>query len=157
MLTNIIQPDNYSYNISVGDVFYLTNFLEKSNVKEELRLLLFFIKSYYSIRLYECYDIITEKSAEIFPEPQFDGEIFKSDALFNRVNILQKLLNGAYFTYNPGNYLPMSNAGTFRDLKVISAKVLRDNLYTDWIDNMKNFQTEHLEIKKWKSLNRNFA
>ena len=33
--------------------------------------------------------------------------------------------------------LPMSNAGTFRDLKVISAKVLRDNLYTDWIDNMK--------------------
>lgn len=29
LLANIIQPDNYSYNISVGDVFYLINFLEK--------------------------------------------------------------------------------------------------------------------------------
>lgn len=156
LLTNIIQPDNYSYNISVGDVFYLTNFLEKSNVKEELRLLLFFIKSYYSIRLYECYDIITEKSAEIFPEPQFDGEIFKSDALFNRVNILQKLLNGAYFTYNPGNYLPMSNAETFRDLKVISAKVLRDNLYTDWIDNMKKFSDGTLGNKEMEVFKQKF-
>lgn len=148
LLANIIQPDNYSYNISVGDVFYLINFLEKSNVKEELRLLLFFIKSYYSIRLYECYDIITEKRAEMFPEPHFDGEIFKSDALFNRVNILQKLLNGAYFTYSPGTYLPMSNTEEFRDLKVINAKVLRDNLYTDWNDNIKKFSNNKLSDKE---------
>ena len=44
LLTNIIQPDNYSYNISVGDVFYLTNFLEKSNVKRRTPLTFVFYK-----------------------------------------------------------------------------------------------------------------
>ena len=43
-------------------------------------MMLFFIKSFYSIRLYEYYDIITEHDGEMFPEPQEGGEIFKSDA-----------------------------------------------------------------------------
>ena len=53
LIANILKPQNYSYNISVGDVFYIIHHLEKSNVNQELRMMLFFIKSFYSIRLYE--------------------------------------------------------------------------------------------------------
>lgn len=125
LMANILNSQNYSYNVSVGDVFYVIHHLEKSNVGQELRLMLFFIKSLYGIRLYECYDVITEQKGEMFPEPVDGGEIYKSDAWFKRTNMLQRLLNGAYFTYDSDDLLPSTVEGRMsRDLKLINAMKL---------------------------------
>lgn len=43
--------------------------------------LLFFIKSCYSIRLYECYDEMTD-AKDLTYEEDTDGEVFKSDTWF---------------------------------------------------------------------------
>ena len=139
LVAQIVNPNNYSYNISVGDVFYLINFLERSNVDEELKRLLFFIKSFYGIRLYEYYDVITEQPGEMYPESSSIGEVFRSDGWFKRTNQLQRFVNGSYFTYQPDDLLPRMTMGPneyfFRDLRVYSA---RTQLYKDTIHNLKN-------------------
>lgn len=139
LVKDIINPNNYSYNISIGDVFHLINFLERSNVDEELKLLLFFIKSFYSIRLYEYYDVITEQSGEMFPEPTDMGEVYRSDGWFKRTNQLQRLVNGSYFTYQPDDLLPLSKVNGedfYRDLRVYSAitPFYKDNIKTLYSD-----------------------
>lgn len=74
----IINPQNYTYNISTGDVFSIIRYLERSTESSGLKDLLFFIKSCYSIRLYECYDAITDNRDTMFEERP-DGDVFKSD------------------------------------------------------------------------------
>ncbi len=138
LAAQIVNPNNYSYNISVGDVFYLINFLERSNVDEELKHLLFFIKSFYGIRLYEYYDVITEQAGEMNPEPTTEGEVFRSDGWFKRTNQLQRFVNGSFFTYQPDDLLPkttISKAEFFRDLRVYSA---RTELYKETVHGLKN-------------------
>lgn len=138
LAAQIVNPNNYSYNISVGDVFYLINFLERSNVNEELKLLLFFIKSYYGIRLYEYYDVITEQEGEMNPVSQIVGEVYRSDGWFKRTNQLQRFVNGSYFTYLPDDLLPqtkINKADFYRDLRVYSAK---SQLYKETVHSLKN-------------------
>lgn len=142
LIANILNPQNYSYNISVGDVFYIIHHLEKSNVDQELRMMLFFIKSFYGIRLYEYYDVITEQSGEMFPEPKDSGEIYKSDGWFKRTNILQRLVNGAYFTYDSDDLLPNTvEARMSRDLKLINAMKLTNFVIKDVRRGIDNFDT----------------
>lgn len=137
LIEDIVKKSNYSYNISVGDVFYLINYIERSNMDEELKRLLFFIKSYYSIRLYEYYDVITEQKDEMFPEPTIDGEVYKSDGWFKRTNQLQRFVNGSYFSYLSDDMLPRTKlygADFNRDLRVYSALTSQ---YGDAIHNLK--------------------
>ena len=122
-------------------LFYIIHHLEKSNVNQELRMMLFFIKSFYSIRLYEYYDIITEHDGEMFPEPQEGGEIFKSDGWFKRANVLQKLVNGAYFTFDSDDLLPNTVEGRMsRDLKLINAMKLTNLVIRELKTGMDKFE-----------------
>lgn len=138
MAVGILEKDNYNYNVSVGDVFYLIDKIERSNVDEERDLVLFFIRSFYSIKLYENYDVITEQKGALYPNENNDEEIYKSGKWMKRTNVLQRLVNGAYFTYNPTDLIPMSTSPRmYRDTKVYSGmgmefkeifKGLADNL-----------------------------
>ena len=53
---DIAKEENYSYNVSLGDVFSLLDFIERSSLNEDDQRLVFFIKSYYSMLLYHYYD-----------------------------------------------------------------------------------------------------
>lgn len=100
----ITNPQNYTYNISTGDVFSIIRYLERSTESTGLKDLLFFIKSCYSIRLYECYDAMTDDSDTMFEEVP-DGDVFKSDTWFRQTSKLQSLVNGNYFRYDAGSYI----------------------------------------------------
>lgn len=124
MAEGILDADNYNYNMSIGDVFYLLDKIERSNVDEERALVLFFIRSFYSIKLYENYDIITETDGALYPNDSNEEEIYKSGQWLKRTNALQRLVNGAYFTYNPEDLIPMSSSPKmYRDTKVYSGIV----------------------------------
>ena len=73
---DVIDSQNYTYNISTGDVFSIIRYLDKSTESTGLKDLLFFIKSCYSIRLYECYDSITDDMVKMNEEVP-DGDVFK--------------------------------------------------------------------------------
>lgn len=57
----VLDSLNNAANISLGDVLSLLRILENAEPEENNRRFLFFIRSLYSIRLYEGYDTITMK------------------------------------------------------------------------------------------------
>ena len=101
---DIIDSQNYTYNISTGDVFSIIRYLDKSTESTDLKDLLFFIRSCYSIRLYECYDAITDDMKKMNEEVP-DGDVFKSDPWFRKTTKMQSVVNGNYFRYFPGSYI----------------------------------------------------
>ena len=136
LIHKIANPGNYDFNISVGDVFLVMDYLERSSNNQELKLLIFFLKSFYSIKLYECYDKITEEVGEFAPEhnPKV-GEIYRSDPWFSRANAMQRLVNGSFFTYIPTSAVPAQASNgerepfnQNRDIKIIDGSKLHELL-----------------------------
>lgn len=104
---NLLKKSNYGYNITVGDVFDLMDMIERNALELKSRLVAFFVKSFYSIRLYELYDEVTEDKKEakaLHPvsttvNDEEVTEVYKSDSWFKNTNNLQRFVNGSYFTY----------------------------------------------------------
>lgn len=104
LFADITQEVNYSYNISMGDVFTMLNFIERNPKDDNDLLMVFFLKSYYSILLYHYYDEITENIKALHSEEGQSG-IYRTDSWFKGTNKLQRFVNGAYFQYNHGDLL----------------------------------------------------
>lgn len=93
----ILMKDScVNYNLSIGDVTVVMDYINNTRTDIETRRLLFFIRSLYSIRLYQYYDELTDLL--------YSGDIKekKSPELKNNVlkgvpNLLQ-LIGGAYYT-----------------------------------------------------------
>jgi hypothetical protein len=127
----LINPQNYTYNISTGDVFSIIRYLERNTESTGLKDLLFFIKSCYSIRLYECYDAITDDRDAMFEEVP-DGDVFKSDPWFRKTSKLQALVNGNYFRYDAGSYIVERSYATVNDY--FYDKLLLDPAFFNFLD-----------------------
>ena len=123
LISDITEPSNYAYNVSVGDVLYIVSYLEKSSFDEELNRVLFFIKAYYSITLYERYDLVTEDiMTKMHPGKDNNGLLYRADAWFDNTNELQRTVSGSFFTYRPNDILLSTGRGEkeqSRDYKVI--------------------------------------
>lgn len=129
MIDSIISGKNFGYNVSVGDVFYLISNLEKETLKEEEYALIFFLKSFYSIKLYEAYDEVTEFQGQIYPLTDSSQEALSViDHRFDFTNKLQQLIGGSYFTYSEGDLLPLTLNGKAVDIRLISGKELNSLL-----------------------------
>lgn len=133
----ILSSANYTYNISIGDVFYVLDYIERNAVDRESKLLVFFVKSYYSIMLYSYYDMITESIETLHPQKKAtDKEIYKVDSWFYKTNSLQRIVNGSYFTYMPQGVLrTMHNwESVALDSLCIYASDINENLKQLWRD-----------------------
>lgn len=134
LISGITDSANFNYNISIGDVLYLVSYLEQSTFEEEVKNVLFFIKSFYSIRLFEKYDIVTNSlETELYPDKKETGNLYRADVLFDNTNTLQRAVSGSYFSYISNELLsPEKDTNQIRDLKVINGKgglnVLLNNL-----------------------------
>lgn len=113
ILSSISDKENFSYNVSTGDLFYLINLFEKDDLSEEQANMLFFIKNHYSIRLYENYDLISEEGCSDYPEETSERGIYRSDERFSNTNPLQRLVNGSFFTFDPNSLIPNSGNAAF--------------------------------------------
>lgn len=98
---DIISSSNYSYNVSVGDVITLLNFIERNPKGDNDQLMVFFLKSYYSMLLYHYYDEITANVVSLHSDEDRGG-IYRTESWFKGTNKLQRFVNGCYFQYNPG-------------------------------------------------------
>ena len=101
---DIISPSNYSYNVSVGDVFSLLNYIERNPKGDNDQLMVFFLKSYYSMLLYHYYDEITSNVNALHSDEE-SGGIYRTESWFKGTNKLQRFVNGCYFQYNPGDLI----------------------------------------------------
>lgn len=126
MIERIINPYNQIYNVSLGDVCYLIHRAEQTHADVETKNVLFFLKAFYSIKLYDLYDEITSnQSLDTIGDNKSVANVFNLDTALKGTNILQRFLNGGYFTYAPGAMIPLEN-GVSRDLRIIDTFKLRE-------------------------------
>lgn len=129
---NIISNQNTAVNISYGDVMYVLWLINSITLRTEIQNLIFFIKTIYSMRLYACYNVISQGASYLFPPtPEVEKvvQIHKAETLYEHVNQLQRLVNGSYFTYPQGKLLPQNDKyKDFRDRKAVSFDKLKKKL-----------------------------
>ena len=126
LLKNILDFRNSMYNISMGDVFYVMQRLEQTPTDINTYNLIFFIRSFYAIKLYETYDIISADEKHLFAENELeDSSIYKYDIDLQQLNMMQRLINGSYFTYLPDELLPLEDGVKSRDIRVLKGERIK--------------------------------
>ena len=128
LLKDIISEYSTASNVSLGDVMFVIRDIERMNVEEEVRRLLFIIKSFYSMRLYEYYEEISEDEAAVYPDRNNEMPVYRVDTMYEHTNVLQNFLNGAYFTFNANDLIAPMTGGFRRDTCCISGKYLMNYL-----------------------------
>lgn len=121
---NILEPKNLAYNISIGDVFYVLDRLLRMETCSSVHRLIFFIKSLYSIKLYEWYDdmidIANHRNARV---TSTEKKPYKGDFLINIYDYM-KLVGGNFFCLDGENVLPPKRHKGFieREIRLINGK-----------------------------------
>lgn len=125
VIASILGKENFSYNLSIGDVFYILSLLEGETLDEKDFALIFFLKSLYSIKLYEAYDDITENEGMVYPSESDDVKGLGSiDRRLDHVNTLQQLTGGSLFTYYPTEIIRKPNDELPYDKRIIRGDAL---------------------------------
>lgn len=151
------------YDVSLGQVLRALTDENNSNTDSEVKKLIFFVRSFYSMKLYELYDVISETKDGIFPTVTSESqEIVKVDTVFKNVNQLQKLLNGAYFYYSQNELLAPRKDNSPRDLHAINGSKLNEILRKVAVnlDKYKDVTyddgVETEEAKEWRKFKQDF-
>lgn len=151
------------YDVSLGQVLKTLTDVNNSNTDGEFKKLIFFLRSFYSMKLYELYDAISETENGIYPSISAEEkEIVKVDTVFKNVNQLQKLLNGAYFSYAQNDFLAPRKDNSPRDLHAINGSKLNDILRKVAVnlDKYKDVtygdDNETEEANEWREFKQNF-
>lgn len=163
---NIKLPDvkiESEYDVSLGDVLKTLTYIANTNSDNETKKLIFFLRSFYSMKLYELYDVISETEGGIYPSViSDDAEVVKVDTVFKNVNQLQKLLNGSYFRYDQNSLLAPKQNKYPRDLHVIDGnsfnKLLKEVATGLEKYNVVEFANddESEGAEKWRAFKQNF-
>lgn len=123
---NIMNASNVAYNISVGDVFCVLRWLDDIDTSEDLHKLIFFIKSLYSIKLYELYDEMTEPHQDNLDNKE---KPYRGESLEN-ITSYGKLSAGSFFLLEGDTLLPKEDGSFEREIRNIKGgsllKLIKD-------------------------------
>ena len=115
VIGNIMNASNVAYNISVGDVFCVLRWLDDMDTSEDLHKLIFFIKSLYSIKLYEFYDEMTEPHQDNLDNKE---KPYRGESLEN-ITSYGKLSAGSFFLLEGDTLLPKEDGSFEREIRNI--------------------------------------
>ncbi len=120
-LINILDSENVMYNISLGDVLACLDWLDKVCDEEKDMKLLFAIKVFYSVYLYEGFG----KNKEIQSRKEkFETEVVNQELLTDNQSDYGDILNGNFFNSEYINVAPYENGEISRCRRVISGERL---------------------------------
>ncbi len=143
-LASLIRIDNVAYNISLGDVLSLIAQLEKRFSEQKDRKFLFILQTFYSIRLGQYFDEMSEskkeepaKNVRASEEAKVEGkaegkaedkveakEIFRKDVLEDLTNF-DKLVAGNFFNARYDEFLPREGNLFSRTGRLINLNALQ--------------------------------
>lgn len=125
----IIDVGNVTYNVTLGDVLFLLSFLKTRVERLNGRMLIFAIETFYSMRLYEYYDLMTEKSV-INKRKELNKKIdytIRKKTVLEGLNAYDILVGGAFVNTEMVNVLSPTKGGNRRDIRPITRESI-DNL-----------------------------
>lgn len=136
----IIDKKNKNYNISLGDVTALLDYLEDSVISISDKKLVFFIRSLYSIKLYEYYDEITEGQLKVNKEKT----ILINDKKFEGLTNYDKIVAGNYINSNIKELFP-SGYKQILNIKFDIIKLMISELDSHK-ENKASFEIENIQL-----------
>lgn len=123
-LAILLDPLNTMQNVSLGDVYYVLKYIDDIATSIDDKNLVFFLRAYYSILLYDTYNFVSESNKHLFVNDVDEKpSIYKYDEELRHLNRLQRLINGSYFTYELGSFMPAEKT-TPREKRVIDGDTL---------------------------------
>ena len=137
-LSAILDGKNASYNISVGDVFSVLDFLKKRNVSKYDSNYLFAIETIYSMKLYEYYDLMTEPNLNVVVNSV--DETIKQRSMFDEAQPYHILVGGSFVNTTIFDVMTKEQGVLTRSIKSVK---LPD--WKVWLENeTENIDTSHL-------------
>lgn len=137
-LDYIMRKDNMVYNVAIGDVLAVIDYIERLDITAEQMYFLFMIKTIYSIRLYDSYVVFCDNMLHTAEKSDKDGSLVFKHNLFDRMQLPDyfKLIGGRVFNTRVSLILPKPSGkgAVSRSNRVINLKQLND-LMKKCIDN----------------------
>lgn len=147
-IADILDSNNLTFNISLGDTFYVLRRLDGMETSSQLHKLIFFIKSLYSIRLYEYYDQLPSSNRQkIHADKPYRAQELEL------ISDYEKLTGGNLFLLQGDTLLPKENGSTEREIRNINGgeliKLLKSvvDLYDDSKDKQALFSDAEFVTK----------
>ena len=123
-LAILLDPLNTMQNVSLGDVYFVLKYIDDIATSIDDKNLVFFLRAYYSILLYDTYNFVSESEKHLFVNNEDEKpSIYKYDEELRHLNKLQRLINGSYFTYELGSFMPTEKSVP-REKRTIDGNVL---------------------------------
>lgn len=130
-LREITESANYNGNISIGDVSYVVSLVKELDDTAETDRLIFFIQTFYSIKLYELYDEMTDNldsnGVKIVEDSPSTIPLLRKDKAISLPDYF-KLVGGSFFTIVGNTFLPTDKLGSSREISLIDGFTLRNEI-----------------------------
>lgn len=118
------NPENRNGNISIGDVMTVLGHLSDISDSDELYRFIFFIKTFYSITLYEAYDRMTNPEEEMNKVSENQIPLLKTDTEYANEDYFN-LVGFSFFLLDGNTFLPTrKGSGESRELALLAGDIL---------------------------------
>ena len=141
-IENLIDARNTPYNISLGDVLAMLRLVEDAMMDEDVRKLLFLLKSLYSIRLYEAYDSITSSNEQPLEDEKPHVKIQKKEHGITH-NDYEAMTAGCLFNAELTPLIPDTMTEKHLTKRKISIKTVSE-LFEHCVNHWEEARGEHL-------------
>lgn len=142
IVDKIISPHNSPFNISVGDVLAIIRLTQRTNVGENIRKFLFFLKSFYSIQLYRTYDTISSSSEK-------EKELYRANLLIQKPerdvvrNEYEAIIGGSVYCTDLEELIPQESPSNRITRRIISFNSV-DKLFSTCLANWQQAESDKL-------------
>ncbi|MCQ2351587.1 MAG: P-loop NTPase fold protein [Paludibacteraceae bacterium] len=120
----ILNVRNTSYNISLADVYTVVDYIRRRKSGVDDRMLVFFISTFYSFKLYEYYDELTDKidedavlQSEGHKKSHPDDEI-RIEEITDKINNYQVLVGGCFINTDEYKFIPKDKNQSKEKIKI---------------------------------------
>lgn len=120
----IFKPTCRNYNLSIGDVWAVMNFISGIRSDIETRRLLFFIRTVYSFRL-DQYSIEQEGNSNS-KSSRSDESIELGNVVMKDISYLRQLIGGGYFTISGGELIRPDSSSNRRDIGILNGDKIKE-------------------------------
>ncbi|MDE7096469.1 MAG: hypothetical protein K2O47_03135, partial [Muribaculaceae bacterium] len=157
-LSEICNPDNIASNLSIADVVFLIDQIGQRINDRDVRYLLFFISTHYSLLLYEAYDELSENLSFLSGKSDPDANQMAIPKLYhNRTADIPdyfKIVGNNFFILTGHKFLPPYQSRSSREVALINGWKLADEIkkMTDEILKDPELYTSDNWPLKWRVL-----
>lgn len=134
-LSNVCNDLNFVYNISVGDINYLIRRIKGTLYKNEDKAFIFAVETFYSIRLYEYYDLRTEENLQRAKNKIEQNVLVQS--ILDEFSPYEIFIGGSVYTFKndkKGWFLPNEKSSQkSREHRIISLVKIR-NVFARYLE-----------------------